>query len=233
MNCHTVLKGDYCHQCGQSASVQRLRFRHLAANALDGLLSLDSKILRTVWHLLIRPGATARAYVEGNRVSYTSPLRYYLLVVASNVALAALLGSDSAATEPEAWADHFVALQISLIFGLFALPIAWTFWLTYGTTRYTIAEHYAFVLYMLGHSVLLLMILTLVGQVVGFAVDGNLEALIPIVLLTLYLIIAGRTFYKESFLQTAWKTGAAYVVVVVTVGLVGAAVAVVSGWLAG
>ena len=98
MNCQTRLHSTYCPTCGQPASTQRLRFRKLAAGLVDGLFELDFKTVRTAWHLMVRPGATARSYVDGNRVSYLSPLRYHLIVVALNIGLAALLGTTDVAT---------------------------------------------------------------------------------------------------------------------------------------
>lgn len=45
---------------------------------LEHHLLLDSKTVRTLWTLLFRPGRLTRAYIEGRRVRFVSPLRLYM-----------------------------------------------------------------------------------------------------------------------------------------------------------
>jgi predicted amidophosphoribosyltransferase len=55
--CGTAFVGDYCQRCGEKRPEARdLSVRHFLADAAKELTSLDSKLLRTVWALLFRPG---------------------------------------------------------------------------------------------------------------------------------------------------------------------------------
>jgi hypothetical protein len=53
--------------------------RQLAGHYVEDFLSLDSRLLRSVLPLLIRPGALTREYLDGRRNSFIRPLRLYLL----------------------------------------------------------------------------------------------------------------------------------------------------------
>ncbi len=78
-NCGEKLLGDFCWRCGQEAADFHRPLRSLAADFLDNVLSLDTKLLRTLGPLLFRPGRLTREYLAGRRASYVRPLKLYLL----------------------------------------------------------------------------------------------------------------------------------------------------------
>jgi hypothetical protein len=238
MNCQTRLHGTYCPTCGQRASTQRLRFRKLAAGLVDGLFELDFKTVRTAWHLMVRPGATARSYVDGNRVSYLSPLRYYLIVVALNIGLAALLGTTDVATAGANdgntfWDTHFVALQISLLYAGLALLIAVALQWLHRSASLTLAEHYAFLLYVLAQSILILAAVDAsMLALTGVELKGEREGLSWLAVFTAYVAGAGRTFYGEPLWRSTWKAVAAIAAAVVA-SAVAVAIILSAGQLVG
>jgi hypothetical protein len=71
--------GRFCAACGQEAArTLRIPFHRLVGEALGELLSLDSKVGRTLPPLLRRPGSMTRAWLDGRRASHTSPVKLYL-----------------------------------------------------------------------------------------------------------------------------------------------------------
>ena len=78
-NCRERLLGEFCWRCGQEAADLHRPLRSLAADFFDEVLSLDSKLLRTLGPLLFRPGWLTREYLAGRRVPYVRPLKLYLL----------------------------------------------------------------------------------------------------------------------------------------------------------
>lgn len=224
MNCQAPLQGAYCYRCGQSAQTQRLRFPQLVRSLLQGLFDLDSKTLRTVWNLFTRPGSMVREYVEGNRVTYLSALRYYVLVIALAIGLSALFGmtgvTSAGMDNGNVFRDaHFVTLQISLLYAVIAIPIAASQWLLRRSGRLSVAEHYAFLLYLLAQSILVMAIIDVVAMVgTGAELSGDREGLIWLGAFTAYVVWAGRTFYQEAAWHTAWKTAVSYMATVVMVG---------------
>lgn len=229
MNCYAPLQGDYCYRCGQSAQTQRLRFSQLVGSLLQGLFDLDFKTLQTAWNLFTRPGSMVRDYVEGNRVTYLNPLRYYVLIVALNIGLSALFGmldvaSASANSGNGFWDAHFVALQISLLYAVITIPIAASQWLLHRSGRLTLAEHYAFLLYLLAQSILVVAIIDVFAIVgTGAELSGDVEGLTWLGVFTTYVVWAGRAFYREAVWHTAWKTIASYVATLVVGGFCTAA----------
>ena len=84
--CGTALVGDYCHRCGEKRPEARdLSVRHFVHDAAKELTSLDSKLLRTVWALLLRPGLLTVEWVRGRRSHYLKPLNLCLGVFALNL----------------------------------------------------------------------------------------------------------------------------------------------------
>ena len=81
-NCGAALAGPWCHACGQAARDPLASVRTFAAHVTSDLFSVDSRAVRSVRDLLLRPGAATRAYLQGHRVRYTAPLQIYLLAAA-------------------------------------------------------------------------------------------------------------------------------------------------------
>ncbi|HEX5720817.1 MAG TPA: DUF3667 domain-containing protein [Thermoanaerobaculia bacterium] len=79
LNCGEKLLGEFCWRCGQEAADFHRPLRSLASDFLDNVLSLDSKLLRTIRPLLFEPGRLTREYLAGRRAPYVRPLKLYLL----------------------------------------------------------------------------------------------------------------------------------------------------------
>lgn len=79
-NCGAELHGHYCAKCGQAAVDYRRSFRHVIADVADSFLNWDSKFVKTIGILLIRPGWLTNQFLAGRRARYLHPLRLYLLV---------------------------------------------------------------------------------------------------------------------------------------------------------
>lgn len=80
LNCGTALVGPHCHACGQAAHVHRTlgAFFH---DLLHGVFHFEGRIWRTLPLLVLRPGRLTRAYIEGRRASYISPIALFLFFV--------------------------------------------------------------------------------------------------------------------------------------------------------
>jgi Protein of unknown function (DUF3667) len=79
-NCHAPLFGPFCAACGQACDTHRRSLYRLARGFIADLLSLDSRLLRTSWALLARPGELSLAFHEGRTQRYVPPVRLYLFV---------------------------------------------------------------------------------------------------------------------------------------------------------
>ncbi len=80
-NCETPLHGQWCSNCGQDSDTHKRSILHLAWEAIEGLLHLDGRLLRTLPDLFLRPGRLARDYMEGRIVRHVPPFRTFLVAL--------------------------------------------------------------------------------------------------------------------------------------------------------
>ena len=80
LNCgHPLdISDKYCPNCSQANSTKKLTLRDFFDEFFSGLINYDSKLLTTLYALLLRPGRITKDYVSGKRVTYTNPFRFLL-----------------------------------------------------------------------------------------------------------------------------------------------------------
>ena len=77
-NCDEVLRGTFCHRCGQQAGRPPDGAIPFLLQQISALAGLDSKMWRSIVGLLVRPGQLTREFSRGRRVAYAAPLQLYL-----------------------------------------------------------------------------------------------------------------------------------------------------------
>ena len=80
LNCGRAVDGNFCAHCGQENKDHTVALRPLLSDLLAEVASWDSKLLRTLVPLVIRPGFLTNEYNAGRRIGYLSPLKLYLTV---------------------------------------------------------------------------------------------------------------------------------------------------------
>ncbi len=80
LNCgHPFTNNEkFCPECGQKNRGKKITVRIFLRELFAGFFSLDTKFWRTLIPLLISPGKVSKDYIEGKRVKYTNPFRFYL-----------------------------------------------------------------------------------------------------------------------------------------------------------
>ena len=134
-NCGATLHGEFCSRCGQLHRHERLRVRDWWADLVEAATDADSRVLRTVIGLAIRPGQMAREYVEGRRVEYVTPFRYAV----GTCALWWLAVSLNPAAASLGWAKYGQAMNLALV-PVLALCVL----LAFVRSGYNYAEQLAF-----------------------------------------------------------------------------------------
>jgi hypothetical protein len=79
-NCGSALAGEYCGACGQRHEPHLHTVAHFAAEAFESISHADSRLWKTLWYLVSRPGFLTREFFEGKRVRYLPPFRLYLVI---------------------------------------------------------------------------------------------------------------------------------------------------------
>ena len=79
-NCGEPLYGEHCHSCGQPTQGLVRHFSTVLGDFSDTVFNIDSRVLRTLWPLLARPGFLSLEYFAGRRVRYVTPTRLFLFL---------------------------------------------------------------------------------------------------------------------------------------------------------
>ena len=82
-SCSKEGSGNFCSYCGERMlhNKQDLRFTHFLKEAYHEQFNLDSKFLRTLKYLFLRPGFLTLELLKGKRNVYIKPFRLYVTMV--------------------------------------------------------------------------------------------------------------------------------------------------------
>lgn len=114
-NCGNKLHTDanYCSVCGQKTTTHKIGFFKIIREFLEEYISLDSKLIRTLVPLLIRPGFLTNNFCEGKRTLYVHPIRLYLFISFCYFFLVSLnVGSDGKNESPDLFDGSGVSFSI-------------------------------------------------------------------------------------------------------------------------
>ena len=79
-NCGVSVSGRYCGNCGQRLEPPLQSLRHFLTVALEDVTHADSRLWRTLWALLFKPGFLTHEFLAGRRARYLPPVRLYLVL---------------------------------------------------------------------------------------------------------------------------------------------------------
>ena len=81
-NCDKPLPGlaAFCPECGQSVKAISRPWLDALKEMLTELFDFDGRMLLSLRLLLTRPGFLTHEYINDRRISYTSPIRMYLVI---------------------------------------------------------------------------------------------------------------------------------------------------------
>jgi len=80
LNCDYILdiEDKYCPNCSQANSTKKLILKDFFDEFFSSLIDYDSKLLKTLYTMLLKPGTITRDYLKGKRIAYTNPFRFLL-----------------------------------------------------------------------------------------------------------------------------------------------------------
>ena len=77
-NCGASVSGRYCAECGQRLEPPVHTLWHFIQVAAEDVTHADSRLWRTLWALLFKPGYLTHEFLVGRRARYLPPVRLYL-----------------------------------------------------------------------------------------------------------------------------------------------------------
>ena len=81
VSCNNTYAGNYCINCGEKKVNRKERtFKYFIGQLLNAITFSDTKMLRSMWLLLFKPGFLAKEYIEGRRTLYTRPIALFFII---------------------------------------------------------------------------------------------------------------------------------------------------------
>ncbi|HET7000270.1 MAG TPA: DUF3667 domain-containing protein [Puia sp.] len=78
LNCGKPVHDLYCAHCGQQTRPERINFSFLSRETFHFFTHLDKGFLYTSFQMITHPGRTVKAFIDGKRKNYQSPISYFL-----------------------------------------------------------------------------------------------------------------------------------------------------------
>jgi hypothetical protein len=216
LNCHEALSGGFCHQCGQRNIGDRLTLTIFIKDFATALSELDSKLWQTIIGLTRNPGKVALNYVQGARVTYINPIRYFLIMFAVYLGIAVLTGAHDSFVEsavqvegaPETAQDERVLKYVTELretlreklnlISFISLPlIAFFLRYQYSRAKRNYPEVLSFVCFYMGHAYFLSIFLVLAQYALGSYDQVYRNTLFYIV-----FVFAAHVFFKMRWWVT-------------------------------
>jgi hypothetical protein len=201
-NCDRQLPGqaEYCPVCGQSVKEINRPWLVAGKELLSDLLDIDGRMLKSFRLLLTRPGFLSHEFNHGRRVSYTSPIRMYLIISLGFFLVLPMILPESSVTSPDhELSQDLFSKTMFLLLPLFALLLK-IFYRSSFYLAHLVTSVYLFsAMYLVMGLMLILEPLTelysaaIVVQVAVFAAGS------------LYVITTLRVTYEEGWLPSGLK----------------------------
>lgn len=234
-NCAQEFVGRYCNQCGEKVLEEKdFKLTHIIAQAIGAITNLDSKIFRTLKALFFQPGKLSVEYVRGLRVPYMKPFQIFLIanlfffIFLSEIDIfrtpskwffiedfdgVAVLEKVREVMNTKAISQAEIAVlydaksaNLAKGFIFLLLPvIAFITMLLHRQKKIPFGKHLIFGIHYFSFVLIFTVLWT---EMVDLIVQGysNHYYVIPIqLIITLYLIIAFRQFYKDTWLAAVAK----------------------------
>lgn len=197
-NCGTPLDGGFCSACGQPAYVP-LTFRGLFRDSVLRVFDLEAGFLHTLTSLSTRPGQSIRRYVEGRRLPFTHPVSYCFVLVTVYALTVNLLDPGRALESVIEFSDierrlyHIIHGILAYLVFLILLPVAAIQAGLFRRSGFSVADTYAFSLFVSGQVNLFSAVFAAAGWLGSVAGVAGLIAI-----QFLYLLWAMTGFYRLS-----------------------------------
>lgn len=220
-NCDNQLtkEANFCLHCGQSTMSIDRNFGLVFREQMHELLDIDGRLARSLKTLVTQPGEMTRAYINGRRMTYTPPLRLYLIISILFFLLFSYIYPIYTKTQSDAGTlSDYYSKAMFILFPIFALLMQ----IFFAKSRFL--GNLVFSLHTHSLVYLVLMIIAPLEANESKHIILVLLQIPPSLYLLWYSVKSVKVVYQQSWLKTLVKTGA---IVFIYMGLLGIAFDVV------
>jgi len=82
LNCNNPLRPEdnFCPICGQENNIRKIPVHHLVVEVFEDFFHFDTKLWNTIKASFTKPGKITLDYLDGKRVRYVPPVKFYVFV---------------------------------------------------------------------------------------------------------------------------------------------------------
>lgn len=199
-NCDQPLpeSARYCPSCGQSTRLFNRPWSEVIRELAAEILDFDGRMLVSLRLLLTHPGHLSHQYNSGRRMSYTSPLRMYLVISLVFFFVLPMIIPEGPGQE----ASHELSVDLYSKGMFLSLPIyALLLKLFYRKTYYL--SHLVFTTYLFSFMFIVFAAMLAIETSADKYVAVMLLQVVLIVYMAVYFVMALRVCYGENW---GWST---------------------------
>ena len=202
-NCDKEFVGNFCPNCGQSASTRRIDAHYLLHDIPHSVLHIDKGLPYTFLQLSTNPGKTLLDYLKGKRVRFFKPFAYVIILSTISSLFIKKISKDAPVETSNTILTLFSQYPSILIFTLIQL-VALISWFVFRKRQFNFWEHFLVHTYLAAQINIILIILHLIS-ISGLLNNANM-ALKLTLFNSFYMTFHGFTFsslftdnYKQKF----------------------------------
>ncbi len=199
-NCTQHFKGNFCPNCGQSASIEKINAKYFLHDIPHSLFHINKGFFYTLINLLKHPGKTLREYLEGKRVSHYKPFGF--VIVLTTICVLLISGIENAINHKYMLLhpgyklnfknNLFAKYPSILIFAMIPL-LSLVTWLFLRKKKYNFWEHFLVNTYLAAHLNIFLLLIN-IYKFIRFYITENWQGFNYTIFLTIFMTYYGFAF---------------------------------------
>ena len=202
LNCGCRLKHSFCPSCGQASSTERYAFDTIFSEVYNHFRSIDlTTTFRTFVELIRRPGDFIRNYLNGQRVGYLNPVKFFFYSFVVSILVGGWVFWLTNDKEFQSLSKLDLRLEIAALISTVFWGLLWK--LFYRKSGLNLAENIIVGLFLVGQTNFLSLLVSLILILLPFwkgeaALRASISDIAGIVIALGYSTILAKQLFREQ-----------------------------------
>lgn len=216
-NCGFIDRGNYCSSCGNHLQKERISMSSLISSIVDFFSNLEDKYTHTFLSLFVRPIEFINHYLDGIRVKYYIPFKYFFLNLSINLFVYSYFNiSEINENTIDSEIDQMVQLKSEVAFdtlinnygSFFSLMIIPLYVISttvlFRKDEHNIAERATAITFLLGQLMIFQAFLNLITVV--FQPFYEVQKFVMMGAEIYIIFLLSFRFFKANIMEALWKS---------------------------